>query len=88
MYKTHHLISFFFLCQAGAISIFGIGIWTLEAEYGNKQVSELINAQLYEVDSYLLIVGGACIIAVTLIGVAGVLKEYRCLLGLVSCIRI
>lgn len=76
------LMCFLAIVLVGAISILGIGIWTLEAEYGNKQVSELINAQIYKVDSYLMIIGGSAIIAITVVGILGVLKEYRCLLGL------
>ncbi|XP_059158480.1 CD151 antigen-like [Physella acuta] len=76
------LLCFLAIVLIGAVSILGIGIWTLEAEYGNKQVSELINAQLYKVDSYLMIIGGSAIIAITVVGILGVLKEYRCLLGL------
>ncbi|XP_005101672.1 CD151 antigen [Aplysia californica] len=76
------LLSFLAIVMIGAIAILGIGIWTLEAEYGNKQVSELISAQLYKVDSYLLIIGGSAIIMITIVGILGVMKEYRCLLGL------
>ncbi|KAK3803951.1 hypothetical protein RRG08_059814 [Elysia crispata] len=76
------LLSFLGIVMAGAVSIFAIGIWTLEAEYGNKQVSELIDAKLYEVDSYMLIIGGAAIMVITIIGLIGVMKEYRCLVGL------
>lgn len=76
------LLSFLGIVMAGAVSIFAIGIWTLEAEYGNKQVSELIDAKLYEVDSYMLIIGGAAIMVITIIGLLGVMKEYRCLVGL------
>ena len=46
-------------------------------------MSELIDAKLYEVDSYMLIIGGAAIMVITIIGLLGVMKEYRCLVGLV-----
>ncbi|GFN98558.1 tetraspanin [Plakobranchus ocellatus] len=76
------LLCFLGIVMAGAVSILAIGIWTLEAEYGNKQISEMINAKLYEVDSYMLIIGGAAIMIVSIIGLCGVMKEYRCLVGL------
>ncbi|KAH9495141.1 hypothetical protein Btru_018500 [Bulinus truncatus] len=76
------LICFLVVVLVGAFSILGIGIWTLEAEYGNKQISELINAQIYKVDSYLMIIGGSAIITISVVGFFGVFKDYRCLLGL------
>ncbi|KAI8774020.1 tetraspanin-11 [Biomphalaria glabrata] len=76
------LLSFLAIVLIGAISILGIGLWTLEAEYGNQQVSELINAQIYKADSYLMIIGGSAIIAISVVGFLGVFKDYRCLLGL------
>ena len=66
------------------MAILGVGIWTLEAEYGNKQMSELIDQDLYQVDSYLMIIAGGAIILITVVGIFGVQQEYRCLLGLVS----
>ena len=70
--------------QVGGLAILGIGIWTLEAEYGSKQLSKLINADLYRVDSYLMIITGSAIIAITFIGVCGVFSQYKCIMGLVS----
>ena len=70
--------------QIGGLAILGIGIWTLEAEYGSKQLSKLITADLYRVDSYLMIVTGSAIIAITLLGFCGVFTLYKCIMGLVS----
>ena len=69
--------------QVGGLAILGIGIWTLEAEYGSKQLSKLIPADLYRVDSYLMIVTGSAIIAITLLGFCGVFTQYKCIMGLV-----
>jgi hypothetical protein len=72
----------------GALAILGIGIWTLEAEYGSKQLSKLIDADLYKIDSYLMIVTGSAIIAITLLGFCGVFTRIKCVMGLVSTVHV
>ncbi|ESP00522.1 hypothetical protein LOTGIDRAFT_157798 [Lottia gigantea] len=66
----------------GALAILGIGIWTYEAEYGSKVLSKLIGVNLYQVDSYILIGVGSAIIFVTMLGICGLVAQYRCLMGL------
>lgn len=62
----------------------GVGIWTLQAEYGNKQLSTLISAAVYRFDSVLMITVGSAIIVITLMGFCGVYTQYKCIMGLVS----
>lgn len=76
------LLVFLCIVFVGGMAILGIGIWTLEAEYGSKQLSKLIDANLYKVDSYLMIITGAAILAITLLGFCGVFTRYKCIMGL------
>ncbi|XP_076440007.1 CD151 antigen-like [Babylonia areolata] len=76
------LLSVLSIVLVGGLAILGIGIWTLEAEYGSKQLSKLIDEDLYKVDSYLMIITGAAIIAITLLGFCGVFTRYKCIMGL------
>ncbi|KAL8584292.1 hypothetical protein ACOMHN_014711 [Nucella lapillus] len=76
------LYSFLAIVFVGGLAILGIGIWTLEAEYGSKQLSKLINEELYKVDSYLMIVTGSAILAITILGFFGVFTRYKCVMGL------
>ncbi|KAK7101200.1 CD151 antigen-like [Littorina saxatilis] len=76
------LVTFLVIVLVGGLAILGIGIWTLEAEYGSKQLSKLISADLYRVDSYLMIMIGSAIIAITFLGFCGVLTQYKCVMGL------
>lgn len=76
------LVTFLFIVLVGGLAILGIGIWTLEAEYGSKQLSKLIEADLYHVDSYLLIITGSAIIAISLLGCCGVCTRIKCMMGL------
>lgn len=76
------LLIFLVLVFIGGMAILGIGIWTLEAEYGSKQMSKLIDANLYRVDSYLMIITGAAILIITVIGFCGVFTQYKCIMGL------
>ncbi|XP_048256447.1 CD151 antigen-like isoform X2 [Haliotis rufescens] len=79
--KNLLLIAFVVVLICG-IAILGIGIWTHESEYGSKQLSSLIDIPLYEVDSFLLIGCGVAIIVITLLGVCGVMTQYKCIMGL------
>ncbi|PVD23320.1 hypothetical protein C0Q70_16588 [Pomacea canaliculata] len=76
------LLTFLVIVLVGGFAIMGVGIWTLQAEYGNKQLSTLISAAVYRFDSVLMITVGSAIIVITLMGFCGVYTQYKCIMGL------
>ena len=69
------------------MTTFAIGIYTHEVKYGSKVVSGLIGAEMYQVDSIMMISAGASAILVTILGITGVLRRNKCMLGLVRHLR-
>ncbi|XP_064604935.1 CD151 antigen-like [Liolophura sinensis] len=80
------LYSMFLLILVGGFAVLGIGIWTQTTEYGGRQLSNLIGAHLYLIDSYLFIICGCTILLITVLGFCGTFHENKCMLELHLCI--
>lgn len=59
----------------------GVGIWLLVTDFGARKVTPIVDNQMYEVTTYLLIAGGGFVALLAFCGCCGTVKEDKCVLS-------
>ncbi|RUS87817.1 hypothetical protein EGW08_004416 [Elysia chlorotica] len=67
----------------GGVAI-GVGVWSLVADYGSRDLASVTGSKLYEAACILVIVGGGLVALLSLIGCCGACMENRRLLTFYS----
>lgn len=63
------------------LGVLGVGIWLLVTEYSAREVSVLVNSNLFEIGTYMMISGGGTIALLAFCGCCGTMREDKCVLG-------
>ncbi|XP_005110000.1 tetraspanin-18 isoform X2 [Aplysia californica] len=69
-----------FILIVGCASL-GIGIWLLVTDFGARKVTPIVDNQMYEVTTYLLIAGGGAVALLAFCGCCGTIREDKCVLS-------
>ncbi|KAK7490360.1 hypothetical protein BaRGS_00018339 [Batillaria attramentaria] len=59
----------------------GVGVWLLVTDFGARNVTPLVDSQMYEVTTYLLISGGGAVALLAFCGCCGTIREDKCVLS-------
>ncbi|XP_071119773.1 tetraspanin-18-like isoform X2 [Haliotis cracherodii] len=59
----------------------GVGVWLLVTDFGARKVTPIVDNQLYEVTTYLLIAGGGAVALLAFCGCCGTIREDKCVLS-------
>ncbi|KAK3090961.1 hypothetical protein FSP39_016074 [Pinctada imbricata] len=63
------------------IGTLGVGVWLLVTDFSVREISVIINSNLFEIGTYLILAGGGLIAILAFCGCCGTMREDRCILG-------
>lgn len=58
-----------------------VGVWLLVTDFSAREVSVMINSNLFEIGTYLILGGGGLIALLAFCGCCGTMREDKCILG-------
>ena len=78
--SLHNIVLF----QILGVGTLGVGIWLLVTDFSVREISVIIDSNLFEIGTYLILAGGGLIALLAFCGCCGTMREDRCILGFVS----
>ncbi|XP_069127011.1 tetraspanin-18B-like isoform X1 [Argopecten irradians] len=63
------------------VGALAVGIWLLVTDFSAREVSVVIDSNLFEIGTYLILAGGGLIALLAFCGCCGTMREDRCILG-------
>lgn len=99
MYRVHHLsdseqmcgkslqwfeITCLLMLQIMGCGLLGVGIWLLVTDFSAREITVIINSDMFEIGTYMILAGGGLVALLAFCGCCGTMREDRCILGFVS----
>lgn len=99
MYQVHHLsdseqmygksslwfeITCLLMLQIMGCGLLGVGIWLLVTDFSAREITVIINSDMFEIGTYMILAGGGLVALLAFCGCCGTMREDRCILGFVS----
>lgn len=99
MYRVHHLsdseqmcgkslqwfeITCLLILQIMGCGLLGVGIWLLVTDFSAREITVIINSDMFEIGTYMILAGGGLVALLAFCGCCGTMREDRCILGFVS----
>ena len=61
-----------------------VGVWLLVTDFSAREISFIVDSNLFEIGTYLILGGGGLIALLAFCGCCGTMREDKCILGFVS----
>lgn len=90
MLKILHLFLLTNVCvlvfQIMGCGLLGVGIWLLVTDFSAREITVIINSDMFEIGTYMILAGGGLVALLAFCGCCGTMREDKCILGFVSTI--
>ena len=90
MLKIFHLFFLTNVCvlvfQIMGCGLLGVGIWLLVTDFSAREITVIINSDMFEIGTYMILAGGGLVALLAFCGCCGTMREDKCILGFVSTI--
>lgn len=70
--------------QIMGCGLLGVGIWLLVTDFSAREITVIINSDMFEIGTYMILAGGGLVALLAFCGCCGTMREDRCILGFVS----
>ncbi|XP_056019988.1 tetraspanin-18-like isoform X8 [Ostrea edulis] len=61
--------------------LLGIGIWLLVTDFSAREITVIINSDMFEIGTYMILAGGGLVALLAFCGCCGTMREDKCILG-------
>lgn len=72
--------------QIMGCGLLGVGIWLLVTDFSAREITVIINSDMFEIGTYMILAGGGLVALLAFCGCCGTMREDKCILGFVSTI--
>ncbi|XP_078318981.1 tetraspanin-18B-like isoform X5 [Crassostrea virginica] len=63
--------------------LLGVGIWLLVTDFSAREITVIINSDMFEIGTYMILAGGGLVALLAFCGCCGTMREDKCILGFV-----
>ncbi|XP_022318036.2 tetraspanin-18-like isoform X4 [Crassostrea virginica] len=61
--------------------LLGVGIWLLVTDFSAREITVIINSDMFEIGTYMILAGGGLVALLAFCGCCGTMREDKCILG-------